>query len=279
MPCKLRATTVGRSPGRIEPAAKEDPVAITRRQREILDYLAEFIATRRYSPSLEEIAEHFKLSSVATIHKHVTNLERKGFIRRSFNRGRSIDIVTTEVGPVPARMTEMRARAAERTRAAVRQATETVAGDLPGASHSVQGGYEPDMGSLNPDVIRLPLVGRVAAGRPIEAIVDRETIAVPVTMTAPGRCYVLQVKGDSMIGEHIQDGDYVIVEERQTARDGEKVIALVNDGEATLKTYHRQSDGTVLLRPANPAFDTIKVKDSALQIRGVVIGVMRKFKR
>ena len=235
-------------------------MALTRRQREMLDFVADFIRTRRYSPSLEEIAAHFGLSSVATVHKHVSNLEKKGFIKRSWNRSRSIDLVTTELPG---------AAAAERGKSAV-------AASFPGAVESLR----EDASYVREDsaIARLPLLGRVAAGRPIEAVMDAEAIAVPSSMVGRHRCYVLQVKGDSMIGEQIRDGDFVIVEERQTAREGEKVIALIGDSDVTLKTYHREADGSVRLDPANPQHEPIRVRDGAFRIQGVVIGLMRKYR-
>lgn len=260
-------------------------MALTKRQREILDYIAEFIRTKRYSPSLEEIASHFDLSSVATVHKHVANLEKKGFIRRSWNRSRSIDVVTSELPPVPVRpgtLAHAAALQAGAAKAMGRVADGALPAQLPGAVSVLRGGFEPDPGAGaadDPDIVRLPLAGRVAAGRPIEAVLDRETIAVPAPMVGRGRSYVLQVAGSSMIGEHIQDGDYVIVEERSEARDGEKVIAVLADGEATLKTFRRHADGSVLLEPANPAFETLRVRDGEFHVRGVVIGVMRKYRR
>ena len=264
-------------------------MALTRRQREMLDFIADFIRTRRYSPSLEEIAENFGLSSVATVHKHVSNLERKGFIRRSWNRSRSIDLVMTELPgasrplPVP---TSARHSGASPNAALVAESVtpfgspsrgSVSAVPFPGAIDAMRGGGTHGESEM-PGLVRLPLLGRVAAGRPIEAVRDDESITVPSSMVGRHRCYVLQVKGDSMIGEHISDGDFVIVEERETARDGEKVIAMIGDGEVTLKTFHREPDGSVRLDPANPAMEPIRVREGAFRIQGVVIGVMRKYR-
>ena len=240
-------------------------MALTKRQRQIYDYISRFVEEKGYSPSLEEIAQHFGLSSVATVHKHVTNLEKKGFIRRAWNRSRSIDIA----GP----------SLVARRLAAAQDGTGFRRGRLGGAADLLEGGLDADTVAESPDVTRLPLVGRVAAGLPIEAIEDRDEIGVPTGMVGRGRCYVLEVTGDSMIGEHIQDGDYVIVEERSTVRNGEKVIALFDNQEATLKTFHRETDGTVRLDPANPRFDPIRVRDGDFRVQGVVIGVMRKYRR
>ena len=198
---------------------------LTKRQREILDYLDEFIQQHGYAPSLEEIGRRFSLSSLATVHKHLTNLQDKGFIRRAWNRSRSVELIPVHVG-----------------------------------SRSLE----------------LPLMGYVAAGEPIEAITSTETIAVPEHFIGKRDTYVLRVKGDSMIDEQIRDGDYVIVEDRKTAQNGEMVIALLNGTEVTLKSLYRNGT-TIQLQPANPAMQPIIVKEDALQIQGVVVGVMRKY--
>lgn len=121
---------------------------------------------------------------------------------------------------------------------------------------------------------RLPLVGRIAAGRPIEAIEEREVLDLEDLFVSPHETFVLRVKGDSMIDDRICDGDYVVVQKRNTARDGETVVALLDEGEATLKRFYREADG-VRLQPANPAYKPIKTKH--VQIQGVVIGVVRKY--
>jgi repressor LexA len=194
---------------------------LTKRQREILDYLQEFIQQQGYAPSLEEIGRRFGLSSLATVHKHLTNLEEKGFIRRLWNRSRSVELLS--------------ARAVE-----------------------------------------LPMLGYVAAGLPIEAVAGSETIAVPEDLVGRRDTYVLRVKGDSMIDEQIRDGDYVIVEDRKTADNGEMVIALVGGADVTLKKFYREH-GRVRLQPANPAMQPILLDPSLVQLQGVVVGVMRKY--
>lgn len=123
---------------------------------------------------------------------------------------------------------------------------------------------------------KLQLRGRVAAGEPIEAIENPEAIDVPANMVGNGDHYVLQVQGNSMIDENIQDGDYVIVQPRETAGDGDMVVALLDDGEATLKTFYRDGD-QIRLQPANADMSPLYVNPDQVRIRGVVIGVMRKF--
>ena len=199
---------------------------LTRRQKEILEYLNEFIDREGYAPTIEEIAEHFSLRSLATVHKHLTNLQEKGLIRRAWNRSRALELVPTEV-----------------------------------KVHAVE----------------LPLLGRVAAGSPIEAIEASETIFVPEDMIGRKETYVLQVKGDSMIEEQIRDGDYVIVENRTTADDGEMVIALLDGENVTLKKLYREGHGQVRLQPANARLKPLVVDQDRLRIQGVVIGVLRKY--
>lgn len=198
---------------------------LTKRQREILNYLADFIQQQGYAPSLEEIGQRFGLSSLATVHKHLTNLEGKGFIRRSWNKSRSVEIVPTKHGA---------------------QSRE------------------------------LDLMGYVAAGEPIEAVATLESIAVPEMIIGNNRAYVLRVRGDSMIDEQIRDGDYVVVEDRKTAENGEMVIALLNNAEVTLKMLFREND-SVRLQPANRKMEPIIIRAVDLRIQGVVVGIMRRY--
>jgi repressor LexA len=127
------------------------------------------------------------------------------------------------------------------------------------------------------EAVELPLLGRVAAGTPIEAVSGAETIFVPQDMVGRRDTYVLQVKGDSMIDEQIRDGDYVIVESRKSARDGEMVIALLEDDRVTLKKLYRETGGRVRLQPANTRLKPIYVDGHALKVQGVVIGVLRRY--
>jgi len=201
-------------------------MALTRRQKEILDFIESFLDARGYSPSFEEIADFFGYRSLATVHEHLSNLEDKGYIRKNYNESRSIELIDAGAG------------AAE-----------------------------------------LPLLGRVAAGEPIEAIEDRQSLAVPEDMIAGSSAehYVLRVRGDSMIDEQIRDGDYVVVERREDAHNGEMVIALVDGDSATMKKYYREGGGTVRLQPANPSLSPLYVEEERVAVQGVVVGVIRKF--
>jgi len=198
---------------------------LTKRQRALLDYLNEFIEQHGYAPSLEEIGRRFGLSSLATVHKHLTNLQDKGFIRRAWNRSRSVELVPTRMG----------GRALD-----------------------------------------LPLLGYVAAGAPIEAVVSNETVTVPEDLVGTRDTYALRVRGNSMIDEQIRDGDLVVVEDRQTAHNGEMVIALLEGAEVTLKKFYREN-GHIRLQPANDAVAPIIVRADKVQVQGVVVGVMRRY--
>ena len=198
---------------------------LTKRQKQLYDYLDDYIVRHGYAPTLEEIGGHFRLSSLATVHKHLSNLEQKGLIKRKWNFSRAIELVPQQ----------KKAAAAE-----------------------------------------LPMLGYVAAGQPIEALEMANTFAVPEEFIRRQNTFVLRVKGNSMIGDGICDGDYVVVEERPTADNGETVVALIN-GEATVKRFYRDKGGRVRLMPANESMPPIIVKDKDLSIRGVVVAVMRKY--
>jgi repressor LexA len=197
---------------------------ITKRQKEILDFISEFIELNGYSPSMEEIGEHFHLASLNGVFKHLEALERRGFLQRDSNRARSIQLVQN------------------------------------------------DTGSRN-----LPLFGYVAAGKPIEAISTSDTLPIPeYFLPRRGDYYILQVQGESMIDEHIQDGDYVVVESRDTANPGEMVVALIDNENTTLKKFYPEGP-QVRLQPANEAIAPIVLEGTRVKIQGVVAGVMRKY--
>ncbi len=197
---------------------------LTKRQKEILDFIENGIAEHGYAPTLDEIGRQFELRSLATVHKHVANLEAKGMIRRKWNHSRAIELVEKK----------------RKVRA-----------------------------------IELPLLGRVAAGSPIEAIEGDDTIEVPESFVRKREAYVLRVVGDSMVDEGILDGDHIVVEERPEPNNGDMVVASI-DGEATVKRFYREGR-TVRLQPANPKYQPILVRDRDLQVRGVVVAVLRKY--
>src|SRR5262245_16975401 len=206
-------------------------MAITKRQRQVYDFISSFVQKNGYSPSFEEIGEGMGLSSLATVHKHVTNLEKKGLLKRDYNRSRSIDV-------------------------------------LP-----VRGLFKRQPKA--PSDFGLPLMGRIAAGQPIEAVENPETISLG-DITRSKDVFVLQVKGESMRDEHIVDGDYVLVEKTESARDGEIVVALVEGTDATLKRLYREG-ANIRLQPSNAAMKPILVPSRSVQVQGRVIGVLRKY--
>lgn len=208
-------------------------MALTKRQRQIYDFIADFVQSNGYSPSFEEIGAALGLSSLATVHKHINNLEAKKLLRRDYNRSRSIDVLPLPEG-------------------------------LPDRARPVA-----------VSEFELPLVGRIAAGRPIEQVETPETISL-TDFTRAKDVFVLQVMGESMQDEHIVNGDYVLVEKTSSARDGEIVVALVNGSETTLKRLYRAGP-QVRLQPSNAAMQPIMVPAEAVQVQGRVVAVLRKY--
>jgi len=206
-------------------------MAITRRQRQVYDYISDFVQRNGYSPSFEEIGEGMGLSSLATVHKHISNLEKKGLLTRDYNRSRSIDLL-----PPKGRLKQAMA--------------------------------------VNTTMV-LPLLGRIAAGQPIEAVQNPETISL-ADFVRSKEVFVLEVRGDSMQDEHIMDGDYVLVEKIKTAHNGDIVVALVESTDATLKRFYREGDN-IRLQPSNTAMRPIIVPAASVEIQGRVIGVLRKY--
>ncbi len=199
-------------------------MALTRRQAEILEFIRDHTRRRGYAPTLAEIAQRFSLSSVATVHKHVSLLAAQGFLRRDPNARRGIAVVAGRSGAAR----------------------------------------------------RVPLLGAVAAGRPIEPLTAAEELELPEGWLGRTRTFALRVRGDSMIEEHIRDGDVVIVEERETARNGETVIALVDGDSVTVKRYQREG-ALVRLEPANHQLAPLVLPEERVRVQGVVIGVLRRF--
>jgi repressor LexA len=206
-------------------------MAITRRQRQVIDFLSTFVHDNGYCPSYEEIAQGLGLNSLATVHKHVKNLEDKGLLKRDYNRSRSIDLI-----PPRGKLKKAMAMQAE---------------------------------------LVLPLVGRIVAGLPIESAETSDTISL-ADFVRSKEVYVLQVRGDSMQDEHILDGDYVLVENVRDAYNGDIVVAVVNGTESTLKRFYREGD-KIRLQPANANMHPIVVPAASVQIRGRVIGILRKY--
>ncbi len=201
---------------------------LTKRQKQVLDFIENFIRDNGYSPSLEEIGRGLELSSLATVHKHLSNLQTKGFMKRLANRSRSIEL------------------------------EETV--------------------EMTASSVALPLIGEVAAGLPIEAYGDDQvdTLDVPREFVNAADNFVLRVRGDSMIEEAIASGDYIICERREQAANGETVVALIDQHEATVKKFYAE-EGHIRLQPANSSMLPQIYDPSRVTIQGVVIGLLRKY--
>lgn len=208
-------------------------MALTRRQRELMDFLASFIEKRGYSPSYEEIAGGLNLASLATIHKHIQALEAKQYLRRSYNHSRSLEIGDRFFAEEKARQ------------------------------HPVTGSA-------------VPLLGRIAAGSPVEAIANPEILHFS-DFASSESTFALEVRGDSMIEDHICSGDFVLIERTSAVRNGDIVVALLNGTEATLKRYYAESDGRIRLQPANSSMAPIFVDPGNLEIQGRLLAVMRKY--
>ncbi|MBI2815784.1 MAG: transcriptional repressor LexA [Acidobacteria bacterium] len=209
-------------------------MVLTRRQREVMDFIAGFLREHGYSPSFEEVGTGLRLRSLATVHKHISTLERKGFLRRGYNKSRSLE-------PGPKYLQEQRRSRQER------------------------GG-----------AVELPLLGRIAAGRPVEAPQQPETISL-TDFAGKKDVFVLQVKGDSMIDEHIMDGDYILVQKAETVPDGEMAVALVGETESTLKRLYREPGGCIRLQPSNSQMSPMRVPAADVKVQGKVIGVLRRY--
>jgi len=196
---------------------------LTKRQKEILDYLKAYINKYGYSPTFDEIAGRFGFSSKGTVYKHIKVLQRKGLIKHEWNRSRAIEIEPEEI-------------------------------------------Y----------IDTLPVLGLVAAGKPIEAIESTEQLRVPLEFIRTGHHYLLRVVGNSMIEEHITDGDFVVVQEKVEAENGETVVVLVDESEVTIKKIFKRN-GKIELRPANEELDSLILDADRVRVQGIVVGVLRKY--
>jgi repressor LexA len=207
------------------------PMALTKRQKEFLEFLAGFLEKRGYSPSYEEIAEGLNLASLATVHKHILALEGKHYLKRGFNQSRSLELAPK---------------------------------------------YYDEMRMYRPAAAEVPLLGRIAAGAPVEAIAGQDTLNFS-DFAGDSGAYALQVRGESMIEDHICDGDYVLVQKAAQARDGDIVVALVDGMETTLKRFYVEPGDRVRLQPANVTMQPIYVAKDSVSIQGKVLAVLRKY--
>jgi len=204
-------------------------MALTKRQKEVLDFIAGFVDDNGYCPSYEEIAHGLKLASLATVHKHIAALETKNYLKRGFNRSRSLELGQKY-------LLEHRRRELD-----------------------------------------VPLLGRIAAGRPVEAVEQRATLSF-ADFAGHRDTYALEVRGDSMIEDHICDGDMILVERTSEPRDGDIVVALISGTETTLKRIYREPGDRIRLQPANSTLAPILVPASEVQVQGRLLAVLRKYK-
>ncbi|MBN1902561.1 repressor LexA [Candidatus Sumerlaeota bacterium] len=200
---------------------------LTKRQRDIYNCIYRFIKKNGYAPSLEEICSRVGVSSLATIHKHLKNLEQKGVISRKWNKGRSIEINA----PV-----------------------------------------------LYPDAVELPLLGEISAGKQIEPTEHTRTIGIPQEIVSSEESFLLRVKGDSLKDEYLRDGDYLIIERRAVPEPGEMVVAFVENQGTVVRRFFRGEDDNIRLESENPKKKPVFVPEESLRIRGVIIGVLRRYK-
>jgi repressor LexA len=226
---------------------------LTAKQRELLQFITVRLEESGISPSFEEMKEALDLKSKSGVHRLISALEERGFIRRLPNRARALEVIRQPEDSVAA----PRARANDNV-VPLRRPVST-----------------PRLQVAN-DVVELPLHGRIAAGVPIEALEGQSTLPVPAALLGPGEHYALEVSGDSMIDAGIFDGDFALVRKTDVARDGEIVVALVRDEEATLK-YLRREDGMVRLDPANGAYEPQVYRPSEVKVQGKLAGLLRRY--
>ena len=214
---------------------------LTAKQHELLNFIHQRLSATGVSPSFDEMREALDLKSKSGVHRLISALEERQFIRRLPNRARALEVV---------KMPEMTAAAPSQPRPVI-----------PAAAN---------------DTIEIPLHGRIAAGTPIEALQGTEGFAVPAALLGPGEHYALEVSGDSMVEEGILDGDYALIRKVDSARDGEIVVALIDNEEATLKTYRREGQ-MIRLDPANRAYEPQRYDESRVTIQGRLSGLIRRY--
>ena len=207
-------------------------MALTKRQKQVLDFIANFVDENHYSPSFDEIAKGLNLASLATVHKHISVLESKNYLKRGFNQSRSIELS-------PRYLQEQR--------------------------------------RIKPPSLEVPLLGRIAAGSPVESVEQHEVLNF-ADFTGNSANYALEVRGNSMIEDHICDGDVILLQRVNQVRDGDIVVALVGGAETTLKRFYREPGDLVRLQPSNSALKPILVPARDVEIQGKLLAVLRKYR-
>jgi repressor LexA len=228
---------------------------LTAKQHELIRFIQQRLEETGISPSFEEMKEALDLKSKSGVHRLISALEERGFLRRLPNRARALEVIRQPGDTTPARGAVPVGDNVVPMVPPAPRVTEAVAAN---------------------DVIELPLHGRIAAGAPIEALEGQSTLPVPAALLGPGEHYALEVSGDSMVEAGIFDGDFALVRRTNTARDGEIVVALVRGEEATLK-YLRREGGKVRLDPANAAYDPQYYRPEEVEVQGKLAGLLRRY--
>jgi repressor LexA len=216
---------------------------LTRKQHELLHYIHRHLGENGVSPSFEEMKDALELKSKSGVHRLISALEERGFIRRLANRARALEVLKMP-DKAGGNVVPLKSPSA-----------------MPAAAN---------------DIIELPLHGRIAAGMPIEALEGQSSLAVPAALLGPGEHYALEVAGDSMVEEGILDGDYALIRKTDTARDGEIIVALIDNAEATLKTFRREGS-MIRLDPANRNYDPQRYRPDQVQVQGRLSGLLRRY--
>jgi len=231
---------------------------LTAKQHELIRFIQERLEETGISPSFEEMKDALDLKSKSGVHRLISALEERGFIRRLPNRARALEVLKQPENALPG------------------SSRSSTPDDLPDNVVSLQKATQKQRPEPTNDVIEVPLHGRIAAGAPIEALEGQTSLPVPAALLGPGEHYALEVSGDSMIDAGIFDGDFALVKRTDVARDGEIVVALINDEEATLK-YLRREDGMIRLDPANESHQPQVYQPGQVQVQGKLAGLLRRY--
>ena len=229
---------------------------LTRKQHELICFINDRLDATGVSPSFEEMKDALDLKSKSGVHRLISALEERGFLRRLPNRARALEVLKMPERP-GARAATPKPSATVTSIASARPAPQ---------SHQVPAN----------DVMEIPLHGRIAAGVPIEAFERDATLSVPAALLGSGEHYALEVSGDSMVEAGILDGDYALIRRQEVARDGEIVVALVDESEATLK-YFRKEGAMIRLDPANRAYEPQRYGPEQVRVQGKLAGLLRRY--
>lgn len=238
---------------------------LTRKQHELLCFIHDRLAETGVSPSFEEMKDALDLKSKSGVHRLIRALEERSFIRRLPNRARALEVMRMPERVIPLKGAGAIASATPAPAAPPRAEVTPITAAPPRAPVPA-----------NDSVIELPLHGRIAAGTPIEALEGQSSLSVPAALLGPGEHYALEVSGDSMIEAGILDGDYALIRRTESARDGEIVVALVDEAEATLK-YFRREGQMVRLDPANHAYSPQRYQSGQVRVQGRLAGLLRRY--